>query len=98
MGRWLCTPYEGPETWETPRDEWYKPERWSPSNIHNEVDAATTYAEARWDGSDDPTDEQEIAVEETTTGQRWVVEVHAEPVVEWHGNASKVDPATGEVV
>ena len=44
----------------------------------------------------DPAEEQEIAVEDTATGRRWVVEVYGEVKIDWHGDATEVDPA-GEV-
>ena len=95
MGRWLCTPYEGPKTWETPRDEWCDPDESYAREALDAERAAERYAQQSFDHDSDPRDAQEIAVEDTTTGQRWVVDVHGEAVIEWHGRSSEVDPATG---
>ena len=97
MSRWLCTLYEGPGTWETPRDEWCDPDECYAREAIDAERAAERYAAQAFDHDSDPAEEQEIAVEDATTGQRWVVEVHGEIVIEWHGTASEVDPATGEV-
>ena len=91
----LCTFYEGPETWDTPRGEWVDPATESHAHIFDEEDAAQEYCDADWHGSaceGDPTKgEREVAVEEPATGQRWIVTVTAEAVVQWYGTSEEVE-------
>ena len=90
----LCTFYEGPETWDTPRGEWVDPATESHAHIFDEEDAAQEYCERDWlDGGcdGDPTyDKHMVAVEEPATGQRWLVTVRAEAVVQWYGHSEEV--------
>lgn len=93
MSRYLCTRYEGPKTWGTPLDEWSGPEDYAAGRIHDEEDAATSYAEACWDGDGDPTDAVKVAVRDAETGRRWVVTVYGEAVIDWRPHTSEeVEP------
>ena len=99
--KFLCTAYEGPETWAKPLDEWRDPSVINRSylsdddddmrqSISDEEHAATEYREACFDGDDDPGDDVKVAVIEPATGRRWVVTVYGEVEITWHGESEEV--------
>ncbi len=85
----LCAPYEGPETWDSPDTEWAEDiAGWAPDL------SAEFYAGSKWNASGcegDPTKKPTVvAVREPATGRRWVVTVTAEYEVTWTGHEEEV--------
>lgn len=93
MSRYLCTHYEGPETWESSAIRWVDPAQGSATTFLDEEHAAETYAEQCWDGDGDPTDDVRVAVRDTETGHRWVVTVYGEAEITWHTRGAKEVPS-----
>ena len=85
--KFLCTHYEGPETWDSHDAEWS-----AVVEEYTATSAAKFYAESEWADSGcegDPTKKPtKVAVREPATGRRWVV---VECVVEWHGRSEEVE-------
>ena len=86
MSKFLCTDYEGPDTWNLHEEDWLDVEE------RDEEDAAVSYIGACWDGDGDGdvSDERKVAVKDPESGQRWVVTVEGEYCISWHARSTEV--------
>lgn len=78
MSRYLCTRYEGPDTWDKPIAEWSEHDRRSPSDAAedfvSELSGGLTVCELE--------DGIEVAVSDGSGG-RWTVCVYGEVDIHW---------------
>lgn len=84
IGKFLCTDYEGPDTWNLPEEDWFDVEE------RDEESAAERYVESCFDGEFDATDERKVGVKDPESGQRWIVTVEGEYCISWHARSTEV--------